>query len=244
MNADDVRLFGLALQALHDEGDAGAELILRREDGREGALPVAHFFRGPSDFTPIERAALDLCRGRVLDAGAGSGLHSLVLQRRGLDVTAIDLCPEAVEIMSRRGVEDARVAEVLRFEDAPFDTLLMLGHGVGMVETLAGLDRLLERAGELLGPEGRILLDSVDVSRSEEPADVAWRDACRRAGRYVGEIRMRFAFREEEGPLCGWLHVDGETLRERALDAGWSCEIVRAEESGEYLAQLASTPAR
>ena len=46
-----------------------------------------------------EEAALDLCRGRTLDVGAGAGCHSLILQERGLDVVAIDVAPEAVEVM-------------------------------------------------------------------------------------------------------------------------------------------------
>ena len=37
--------YGAALLAGFD-GDASAELILRRDDGREGRLPVSHFFRG------------------------------------------------------------------------------------------------------------------------------------------------------------------------------------------------------
>ena len=33
--------------------------------------------------------------------------------------------------------------------------------------------------------------------------------------------------------------LDGDTLTEHAESAGWRCEIVREEENGEYLAQLA-----
>ena len=71
---------GRALRAYYD-GDLDAELIIHRDDGVVDSLPVRHFFRNPSEFTGIETSAIDLCSGHVLDAAAGTGLHSLVLQQ-------------------------------------------------------------------------------------------------------------------------------------------------------------------
>lgn len=86
--------YGLALAACF-RGAAEARVVVRRDDGLEVPLPMGHFFRPPADFSPLEVAALDRCRGRVLDVGAGTGLHSLALRSRGLAVTAIDVSPEA-----------------------------------------------------------------------------------------------------------------------------------------------------
>ncbi|HEU5260092.1 MAG TPA: class I SAM-dependent methyltransferase [Gemmatimonadales bacterium] len=86
-------------------GDTAAPMVLHSDLGEHDKLAVAGWFRdltGPSD-----RAAVELARGRVLDAGAGTGLHTLALQKRGLSVCAIDFVPEAVAIMRRRGVRDA-----------------------------------------------------------------------------------------------------------------------------------------
>ncbi|MDL1950250.1 methyltransferase domain-containing protein [Acidobacteria bacterium ACD] len=234
--------FGEALLA-HLDGDAEASLVVRRDDGTQAALPASHFFRGEPDFTALERTAIELCRGRVLDAGAGAGSHSLVLQRRGHPVTAIDVSAEAVTVATRRGVRVAVRADVLTFEGGPFDTLLMLGHGIGMVETVAGLDRFLARAGRLLAADGQILLDSLDVRATDDPGNLAYHEANRAAGRYVGEVRMQFEFRGRTGPPCGWLQVDPETLRERAEAAGWRCEVVHPGERGDYLARLVTSAA-
>lgn len=228
---------GRALKA-YFEGDRGAQLTVRRDDGLEYALPVSHFFRTPSEFTPLEIAALERCRGRVLDIGAGSGLHSLALQERGLAVTALEISPEAVEVMARRGVRGVRCADIFQFNEGPFDTLLMLGHGIGITENLAGLERFLKMAWRLLAPGGRLLLDSTDVRRTDDPRHLAYHEANRKAGRYVGEIRIQLEFAGRSGPHCGWLHVDPETLAARAAQAGWSCEIVREEPAWGYLACL------
>jgi SAM-dependent methyltransferase len=228
---------GRALLA-YAEGDAAAAQVVRRDDGHEASLPVALFFRTPDQFWPIERTALARCDGHVLDIGAGSGLHTLALQARGLPVTAIDISPEAVAVMRRRGVRDARASDIYGFTEGRFDTLLMLGHGIGITETLAGLDRFLLHAGRLTAVGGRLLVTSLDVRRSDVPKDVAYREANRRAGRYVGEIRMQVEFAGQAGPYCGWLHVDAETLTQHAVTAGWTCEIEHQEESGDYLASL------
>lgn len=228
---------GLAMRA-YAEGDHSAQLLIRRDDGNEAWLPVAHAFRSPEEFSTIERAALDRCHGHVLDIGAGTGLHALALQTRGITVTAIDIDQHVTDVMRRRGVHDVHCADVFSFEGGPFDVMVMLGHGIGVVETLAGLDRFLARARTLAAPGGVLLVHSLDVRRSEAPEHVAYHDANRRAGRYVGEVRMQLEFAGQCGPMCGWLHVDGATLAQHAARAGWQCEIVVAEESGDYLASL------
>ena len=229
--------FGMALIA-YFEGDLNAEMIIRRDDGREIPLPVAFFFRDPAEFTPLENAALAHCAGHVLDVGAGTGLHSLVLQQRGLTVTAIDISPHAVNIMRQRGLADVRCADVFEFHGGVFDTLLMMGHGIGMVETISGLDRFLAYAHRLLSKTGQVLLDSLDVRTTDDPGNLAYHEANRQAGRYLGEIRIQSEFRGEKGPFGGWLQVDAETLRAHAASAAWHAEVVQREESGDYLARL------
>jgi len=42
----------------------------------------------------------------------------------------------------------------------------------------------------------------------------------------------------ESGPFYGWLQADPKTLAEHAEQAGWGCEVVLEEDSGEFLARL------
>jgi SAM-dependent methyltransferase len=94
-----------------------AAMLVCYQDGERGDVPAAFWFRELSD--PLELMALDLAQGRVLDLGAGTGLHALELQRRGVDVTALDVSAEAVAIMTERGVEKARLGDLYSFDDAP-----------------------------------------------------------------------------------------------------------------------------
>jgi SAM-dependent methyltransferase len=237
MDAEAMEPYGLALTNFFG-GERSATLIIRRDDGYADDLPVSHYFREPPEFSAIEEAALARCRGRVLDVGAGAGCHSLVLQDRGLPVTAVDVCPQAVDIMVQRGVREARVCDVFEYRGGPFDTVLMMDHGIGLVEHLSGLARFLGLAHQLVAPRGRILCDSMDVRSTDVPSDVAYQEANRRAGRYIGEIRTQLTYAGRSGPFFGWLQVDPQTLSEHAIRTGWLCRVFLWAESGDYLAQL------
>ena len=240
MHKDAMKPFGEALLA-YFEGDKTSELILRRDDGQGNSVPCSLFFRDQSGFAPIDKAAIENCRGRVLDVGAGSGLHSLAHQHKGLSVTAIHINPVAVLIMKKRGLSDVHCADIFEFQTSHFDTVLMMGHGIGMVETIAGLDQFLTHAHELVTEDGQLLFDSLDVRCTVDPANLAYREANRQAGRYIGEIRMQSEFQGEESPYFGWLHVDAATLNDHAESAGWRCEVVHRCETGDYLARLTKT---
>ena len=228
---------GLALTA-YLAGDLDAELVIRRDDGLEQPLPTKHYFRDSGEFDAMERAAVQRCYGEILDVGAGAGTHSLCLQDNGLAVTALEINPQSAAIMLRRGVKQVQCADIFDFHDGPFDTILMMGHGIGMVETMAGLDRFLGHVRQLLAKEGQILLDSQDVRVTDNPQHLAYQDANRQVGRYVGEIRVQLGFRGIFGSIFGWLLIDPQMLTDRAHQARWACEIVACDESGHYLARL------
>jgi hypothetical protein len=81
-------------------------------------------------------------------------------------------------------------------------------------------------------------LDSLDVHVTDDPQHLAYHEANRRTGRYIGEIRVQAEYRGKKGPYFGWLHVDARTLKEYAAKAGWKCELIVEGDGGDYLARL------
>jgi SAM-dependent methyltransferase len=224
-----------AMLAFH-RGDQDAVVTVYDDFGRDDA-PIAYFFRGPDQFPHYERLALEHCGGSVLDAGAGSGCHTLFLQDRGFQVTAIEALPGLVEIMRDRGVRDARLATWADLEAPPFDTMLVMMNGLGLAETLSGLPLFLREARRLVKPDGRILTDSTDVRVRMDPTNRGriWRDD----GRYVGDLHFQLEFRGRRGDPFPQLYVDCETLARYCRDEGWSCELLQPpDEHGHYLARL------
>ena len=228
---------GLALlDYLH--GDTEAEVIVHSEDGEHIDFPVSIFFRKPPQFSTLEKTALDLCRGRILDIGSGTGCHSLFLQDHGFSVCAIDILPEAVEIMSRRGVRHVLCADIFSFQGGPFDTLLMMMNGVGIVADLSGLERFLKKSHELLSSDGQILLDSEEPGRAPEQKHAAIEPSDCRTSKYRGELRLQLEYKGEFGPPFESLYVDPVTLADYASETGWFCKVIVQEDDGGYLAQL------
>ncbi len=229
-------------RALEDEFEGRAYRFLKiiQDDGEDWWYRPSFFFRGPEEWSQVERMALDLCAGRILDVGAGAGRHAVELKECGFDVQAIDVCPEAVEVLHGRGI-DARLGDVFAQEvPGPFDTLLLMMNGFGLVGRLEGIPAFFIRAGELLAEGGQILLDSTDL-RLTEPSRPSNLNRLRRRlveGRYWGEARQEVVYVGEWGEPLEWLYVDATTLALYARRHGFRCEVLHRLEDGNFLARL------
>lgn len=217
-----------------------ATIVLRSSLGELDELPAALFFRQPDDFFPFETYALELCRGRTLDAGAGIGIHTLQLQARGFDVTALELLPELIEIQRSLGVRRRVRADFTTWTGDRFDTVLMLMNGIGPVGTLAGLGEFLVHAHRLVAPGGQLLVDSGEAIRVGQ---VDARDAARwprTDSGYEGEAWIELEYCGHRGRPFRELYVDMDTLAAYAERAAWRCDVVFEGESAGYLARLAA----
>ena len=136
----------------------------------EDEIPLTTLFRNYESMPEIERKALDLAKGRVLDVGAGAGCHSLVLQERGLDVTAIDISPLSVETMKERGVKKVFEQDFFTLK-GQYDTILMLMNGIGIMGTLERMSVFFKLLDRILAPRGQVLCDSSDICYVYETDD-------------------------------------------------------------------------
>ncbi|MEM8963049.1 MAG: class I SAM-dependent methyltransferase [Acidobacteriota bacterium] len=211
-------------------GDETAEVTVLLDDGHVEALPIAVMARHDG-WPPADEMALELASGRVLDVGAGVGAHVLELQERGHEVVAIDVLARAVEVMRRRGVEDARQVDVFGLEDATgFDTILLLMNGAGIGGDLDGLGRLLAQCHRLITPLGQILVESADLAADKGGLAVH--------RRYPGELTYQMVYRGDTGMPFPWLFVDAEQLAHSAAHQGLRSQVVFADAAGGYLARL------
>jgi SAM-dependent methyltransferase len=228
---------GRALTAyLH--GDKKATLIIHTNVSEDEPLPASYFFRTLWEMPELERQALEECRGRVLDLGAGAGAHALELQSRGFSVRALDVSAGAVQVMQERGVHE--VAHHNLF-DTPatgeqFDTILMLMNGLGLVGTLDGLARFLSHARAFLAPGGQILATSSDVAYLYEDEEGALLIDLN--GPYYGEIEYAMTYEGETGEPFQWLFVEASILQDYAEEAGYELEIIAEDDQQQYLARL------
>jgi len=219
--------FGQALLA-YWRGDKAARLIHDFKSGGTATIPVSEFFRSPEAFYPTEKV-LPWCRGRILVVGAGSGVHAVTLQASGHEVTAVEVSPQTIEILSERGITDIRQCDFFEMPEEAFDTILMLGHTIGICETVSRIPVLLSTCASLLAPGGQLLANSVDEALNQGSTD---------SPGYPGELEFRISFKGRTGPWMRWLHVDFDTLSEKASDCGWNTERLEKTKNGEFLARL------
>jgi hypothetical protein len=113
----------------------------------------------------------------------------------------------------------------------------MLMNGIAIAKTLPGLRRFLRRVRRWIPEDGRLLLDSMDL-RQDGGYDRRAINEARKAGRYFGEVRYRFAYGGRTGPEFGALFVDPHTLLREARVVGWRGQVLYEEDDGSYLARL------
>lgn len=200
-------------------------------------LPVTTLFRTFDEMNPIEQTAIEQSSGRTLDVGAGAGCHTLELQTRGINVTAIDISTLAVETMLKRGVEYARAVDFFEMPaEERFDTILMLMNGTGIAGTLNNLEKIFERLDLLLTEGGQLLIDSSDLRYIFEDEDGTFDPT--EFDQYYGEVDYRMVYGKVRSEKFDWLYADFDTLKQCAERMGYKATIVCEGENFDYLARI------
>lgn len=225
---------GSAIKAYFEKGRA-AKLRVFSPMFDEDEIPVKMLFRKENEMPSIERKALSMARGRTLDVGAGAGCHSLVLQQRGTDVTAIDISPLAVETMKLRGVKEVRQQDFFEVDEC-FDTILMLMNGIGIVGRLQRMPLFFRLLDRILAPGGQLLCDSSDICYVFENEDGVM--LFPEGDGYYGELTYQMQYDDVKGETFPWLYIDDETLRACAEACGYQVEVVQQGEHYDYLARI------
>ncbi len=232
-----MKLYGLALKD-YLNGNKSAQVTIIRDDDNRVLLPVNGFFRCATEFE-IDRIALEHCRDKVLDIGAGTGEHTLYLQKQSYDVTAMDISSDACEVMQLRGVNRVICENIWTWNTiVKFDTLLILGRSIGLVENLEGFEKFLNLAKRILSPNGQVLLNSLDVRCTDDRNNLDYQKRNIKAGKYFGEIRMRFEYACHISEYTNHLHIDPETLGRLAKKNNWDVDYLYTDNGGNYLVKL------
>jgi SAM-dependent methyltransferase len=230
-------LFGKAMLDFQTN-NSPEDLITETTISEADEMSVAYLFRSFNEMPKLEQKALELAKGKILDVGCGAGSHSLYLQdQKKLDVTSIDISEKAIETCKLRGVNDARVQDVLTLEGEKYDTIISLMNGVGIFGKLENCNKFLSKLKSLLNPGGQILLDSSDIIYmfDEDEDGGKWIPS---DTEYYGEVIFNISYKGEKESAFEWLYLDYNTLQNAAIANGFKCELVLEGEHYDYLARL------
>lgn len=231
-------LFGKALLD-YQNGNYSEDIVTSTSISEEDTLPLPYLFRSYAEMPLLEKKALQLAKGNILDVGAGAGSHSLYLQEKGFSTKAIDISEGAIEVCKLRGVKNVESIQLLN-EKETFDTILLLMNGTGIFKTLNELPFYLKHLKSILNPDGQILIDSSDIKYMYEDEDGGyWQDV---NSNYYGELDYFLSYKNEKEQPMKWLYIDFNTLTIACASVGLQCELIKEGEHFDYLAKLYVKP--
>jgi SAM-dependent methyltransferase len=219
-------------------------LVIERDDGYfEPDVGLQQYFTEFRSWHHLDRQAMRYVRGRVLDIGCGAGKHSLYLQQKGLDVVGIDNSPLAIEVCKLRGLRDARPMSINQIGRrlGVFDTVLMLGNNFGLFGSPDRAKRLLRRLRRMTSRRGRIIAQSVDPYRTDNPDHLKYHERNRQRGRMAGQIRLRVRYRKYANPWWDLLFVSKQEMADILDGTGWRANVHLETQAGPYIAILEKT---
>jgi hypothetical protein len=125
---------------------------VERADGSRMPLPV----EGWLESSPGDVSLLDRCAGPTLDIGSGPGRLTVALSERGIPAMGIDITPTPWTWPARPGRWSCCATCSAASGTGRLMTLLLADGNIGIVGDPAAL---LRRAGELLAPAGKALVE-------------------------------------------------------------------------------------
>ena len=188
------------------------------------------FFRPYKNMFKYEKIALKNSMGKVLDLGCGAGCHSLYLQNKGFDVTAVEVSKKSANVALSQGVNKVINEDWRNLNLKNFDTVLVLMNGMGLAESPAELKLMFRKLKSFLSKTGSILIDSTDVTYAK--ADWPMLDS-----EYFGKVQFELKYKGKT-QCFPWLFVDFETAVQTAKSVKLNVEVLERARNGHFLLRL------
>lgn len=212
-------------------------IIVHSDDFDDDIIDTNYLFRSYKLMPALEKKALSLCKGTILDVGACAGAHSIYLQEKGFEVTALETSTYCCEVLRSRNIKNVVQQNIFHFNGQKFDTILLLMNGTGIAGTLQGLDVLLHHLATLLNADGQILIDSSDLIYLYEQEDgSAVLDIS--AQNYYGELIFQTEYKNWISQPFPWLYVDLNNLEHSVEKNQLKLSNVYKGQHYDYLARI------
>ena len=109
----------------------------------------------------------------ALDAGAGTGVHSILLAQAGINVTAVDISREMLKLLSLHAKEKKVSVKTIKSDfldlsnkvNYKFDSVFCMGNSLAHAKTGAELRKILSNFHSLLKPNGILFLQILNYDR-------------------------------------------------------------------------------
>jgi glycine/sarcosine N-methyltransferase len=151
----------------------------------------------------------------ALDAGAGSGFHSVLLARCGVQVTAVDISGEMLRKLEQNAKDQNLIIKTVKsdFIKLPlptpsFDAVICLGNSLVHIPTIAHLKKAITNFAKLLNPGGIMILQILNYDRVMKQKERL--QSIKKSG---DNLYIRYYEFHKKHILFNLLTINAETLR-------------------------------
>ncbi len=212
-----------------------ADIIVHSDLCEDDIIPVEVLFRSYKEMPDLEKKALALCKGEILDVGAGAGVHASWLKNEGFNVTVLDSSKGASNFLEQQNFHVISSDFTSASTHKKYDTILMMMNGIGIAGKLSNLNDFLLKVKSLLNPGGQLLFDSSDVKYLYEDEDGSLLVDLN--AEYYGNFKFQMEYKKEIGEWFDWLYVDYDTIHKFAQKINAKSERIM-EFDNHYLARI------
>ena len=148
-------IFGEAL--LEYSKDNSSELGLIKKDKTKFSIDLDYYFRECKDLSDLEKKAISLAKGEILDVGCATGYYIPALRRYG-NVDAIDISEQAIKLAKERGIEECHVVDIFKYNPRRnYDTITLFENNIGLAGTYSKTRKMFKILTKLLKDTGQII---------------------------------------------------------------------------------------
>jgi len=230
--------FGRALLDHHREERSGP--LIQRDGEATLEHPIEEFYFGEFDGTGDPGAWFDEhLSGPLVDLGAGAGRHALYFQEH-FETVAVEPDPALVELMTERGVADAREGDMFALRNSfgrdRFASALAEGTQLGLAGSMDGLRAFLSDLAHVTTPDATAMLDCYDPTVDSCADLLGYRDD---PAPGLASRVMYFEYGDRTDDVLLFRLFSPDRLREAAVGTDWTVREVRGDDDGShYIARL------
>ncbi len=150
----------------------------------------------------------------------------------------IDNSPLAIEVSKLRGLKKARVMSIedIKFKSGSFDTIVMMGNNFGLFGSYEKARKLLEKFHEMTSRNARLVAETVDPYKTDNPDHLRYHRHNKERGRMGGQVRIRIRFRKYVSRWFDYLLVSKEEMKKILRGTGWEINQFIDSDNAQYIA--------
>ena len=233
--------FGQLLQMYHETGEA-MEFIERDDGFLSPPIDAGQYFLDADAWPQRIKSGLDHVQGSVLDIGCGAAQHALFCQALGNDTVGIDISPGAVDVSRQRGLETVErrgIGELDVFDANSFDTVLLLGNNLGLLENAERAPYHLKALERVVRDDGIIIAESRDPEATDFQPHLDYHELNHDRGVLPGRLVIRSRYQRIVTDWFEYLMVDNNDLARILAPTAWEIETTYEQPDGpQYVVVL------